>query len=226
MLYLQSHACLHPCILQGAIYAGSLTLLGATLGTYQKYPNYGYFIDPAFIPSDNYNGTLSLMSPDPNSPSEQALLANVTAGISLAAANANTTLTVVPLATQQVWVPSADDINQELYCGYKQARCNGTSVIEGITNAWDFGNTNPAAGQYSMRLWYNGTGRYDDGGNQPTQVVRVHAAINVATNAFLKWALGMSGAAQLVGIMEMPKVRLISNPIFAPQLLLHAVPQA
>lgn len=131
-----------------------------------------------------------------------------------------------------------------------------------------------------MRLWYNATDRFPEGGNSPTEIVRfcslfviqyfiffdlifncesmgiegrlciiciclvdwlvglvkgmrlphimnevmneislhrfsasqvrVHAAINAATNAFLRWALGSPpgsdvSPALLVGVMEMPK---------------------
>lgn len=37
-----------------------------------------------------------------------------------------------------VWNDSAAGINQLAYCGYRQARCNGTASLQ----AWDFQDTN------------------------------------------------------------------------------------
>jgi hypothetical protein len=44
-----AHAAAPP--LQGAIYAGALSLLGLQMGTYQKYPFWGYSIEPGFAAS-------------------------------------------------------------------------------------------------------------------------------------------------------------------------------
>jgi hypothetical protein len=60
-----------------------------------------------------------------------------------------------------------------------------------------------------MRMWYNSTGRFgsgSDGGGRPTEIIRVNQGINLATNAFLRWALGEQYETVLVGIMNVPKV--------------------
>ncbi len=52
----------------GALYVGALSFFGATLGTFQKFPNYDYYIEPAFVPTTDYNGSLSLLTSDPSAP--------------------------------------------------------------------------------------------------------------------------------------------------------------
>lgn len=183
---------------KGARYVGS-SYLGTTLGTFQKYPNYNYYIEPAFYPSDDYNGTLSMLTKNTSDPQSAAALAVIQASL------AGTPLTIAPLQTEQVYVDSAEEINNMLYCGYEQARCNGSLDINAYTNAWDFSGTDFAAGKYSMRFWYNATGRYPANGQAPTEIVRVQAAINSATNAFLRKTIGPNALARFVGVMTMPK---------------------
>lgn len=194
--------------LQNAVYAGAVSLVGAVLGTFKKFYNFDYFIEVGFVPTENYNGSLSLLVADTATPDTSATLSSTTtmlAGLSNGALN----FTVTPLAVDQVWQSSVDDINRALYCGYRDARCNGTSKINGYIGAYDFGTTDPASNVFDVRLWYNATRRFGDGGNgEPTQLVRVHAPLNAATDAYLRSALGdgaTNALARLVGIMEMPK---------------------
>jgi ABC-type multidrug transport system ATPase subunit len=199
----------------GAAYAGALSLLGILLGSFKKFTLYGYYIEPAFVPTDNYNASLSVLVTDTTAPSTTSATALVSSTID-GLANGAVSVSVGPLGVDQVFVPSADEINSQLYCGYSEARCNNTFETNGYINAYDFGNTNPSNGTYSVRMWYNETDRYGDGGQQPTQAVRVHGALNAATGAFLKDAVTTllpnsvstattSALARLAGIMEMPK---------------------
>jgi ABC-type multidrug transport system ATPase subunit len=198
----------------GAVYAGALSLLGIVLGSFKKFSLYNYYIEPAFIPTDSYNGSLSLLVSDATSASTRSANDLVSTTID-SLSNGAVSVSVGPLAMDQVFLPTADDINQQLYCGYADARCNSTSEINGYVGAYDFGNTNPVNGTYSVRMWYNATRRYGDGGQQPTQAVRVHGALNAATDAFLQKAINPSGTAatstigggfaRLAGLMEMPK---------------------
>eukprot|EP00889_Picochlorum_renovo_P007557 jgi/Picre1/34587/NNA_002055.t1 len=48
-----------------AVFLGT-SFLGVTLGTFQKFPNLNYYIEPAFYPTTDYNGTLSLLTSDAN----------------------------------------------------------------------------------------------------------------------------------------------------------------
>lgn len=187
-----------------AVYLGT-SFLGVTLGTFQKFPNLNYYIEPAFYPTTDYNGTLSLLTSDANDPATQAALVAVNTALNSSEPENAPPLSVVPLETEQVYVDSIDAINEMLYCGYKQARCNGTSEINEFTNAWDFSGTDFDTGKYQMRLWYNATGRYPGVGNAPTEIVRVQAAINAGTNAFLRNVLGPDAIARFVGVMTMPK---------------------
>ena len=189
----------------GAAYVGALSFYGATLGTFQKFPNYNYYIEPAFVPTTDYNGSLSLLTSDPSAPGSQAALQAVRQVLAQSTNLGGDELTVTPLQTQQVYVDSAQGINELLYCGYKQARCNSTSEINEFTNAWDFSGTDFDQGTYSMRFWYNATGRFPATGNAPTMIVRVQAAANAATNAFLRNAVGEDAIARLIGMMQMPK---------------------
>ncbi len=191
----------------GAAYAGALSLLGIALGSFKKFKLFNYYIEPAFIPTDSYNGSLSLLVTDVAAPGTLAANNLVSTTID-ALANGAVNVSVSPLAMEQVFLPTADDINSQLYCGYEGARCNGTTETNGYIGAYDFGNTNPTNGTYFVRMWYNATRRYGDGGQQPTQAVRVHGALNAATDAFLQQAVKPpqpQALARLVGLMEMPK---------------------
>ena len=52
--------------------------------------------------------------------------------------------------------PDTSAINNLLYCGYKQARCNGTSVTEEYSAAWDFSTSSLTS--LSMNSWCVGCG--------------------------------------------------------------------
>jgi hypothetical protein len=46
-----------------------------------------------------------------------------------------------------------DAINSALYCGYRQARCNGTYGTNGFAQAWDWQDTSIEEGRYNVRMW-------------------------------------------------------------------------
>ncbi len=54
-----------------------------------------------------------------------------------------------------------------------QARCNGVSEIQEVSQAWDYQDTS-ASGKFNMLMWYNATGRFGDQGGAPPQIVRVN----------------------------------------------------
>jgi hypothetical protein len=120
-----------------------------------------------------YNGTLSLMTPDPTSQATQQALEATSAAIAAASYSPNITegLSVEPLGTVQVWQPDATAINELLYCGYRQAFCYGSSEINAYTNAFDFSGTDPGRNSFAMRLFYNSTDRYPNGGDAVTRLV-------------------------------------------------------
>ena len=185
----------------GAQYVGS-SFLGLTIGTFQKYPNYNYYLEPAFWPYGTYNGSLSVLT-DNNTAQGTEVAMQIVDTIT---GNLVVPLTASPLQSEQVYLQSADEINEMLYCGYSGARCvNGSTQINEYTNAWDFSGTDFEAGRYNMRFWYNATGRYPANGQAPPFIVRVQAAINAATNAFLRRSVGATNLARFVGTMAMPK---------------------
>lgn len=167
--------------------------------------------------------------------SAAATVAEINATMALLAAAMGSNVqapTVSPVALEQVFLASPDDINSQLYCGYRQSRCNGTSATDAILQAWDFGGTSNATGTYAARMWYNATGRYGVEGNRPTQLLRLNQGINRATNAFLSWALGPQYSATLLGIMGTPKpsgrltldFNALLGPIFYTWLLQLLLP--
>lgn len=155
-----------------------------------------------------------------------ALLAEAMAGPNVQAP------TISAVALESVYSPSPDDINSQLYCGYRQSRCNGTSSINAVLQAWDFGATSNETATFDARMWYNATGRFGTAGNLPTQLLRLNQGINRATNAFLAWALGPQYSAPLLGVMSTPKpsgrltldFNALLGPIFYTWLLQLLLP--
>jgi ABC-type multidrug transport system ATPase subunit len=195
-------------------YAGAISFLDVQLGTFKD--NDGYFtnyVDPAFITTGGYNGTLYNMLGlnDTDSSSNSSSTAVLTAFFELASQSDRTGQINLPppapLNVEPVWQENADDINNLLYCGYRQARCNGTvGITNGITGAYDFLNSSSTQGSFNMRMWYNETGRYGTSGQgEPTRNLRVNAPLNAAVNAWIKSAIDETAAALLVGLMELPK---------------------
>jgi len=108
--------------------------------------------------------------------------------------------------TSQVanFLPDPAAINSELYCGFYQAKCNTSNPFaeNAYVHAYDFGNT--TRGQLGLVLWYNDTNALNATGGPPN-IQRLNQGLNMATNAFLQWALGPQYEATLLGITNMPK---------------------
>lgn len=161
-----------------------------------------------------YNGTLYLLVRDPTSPTVAAIVANLTQSLSGLVGDAGVRQgpIIEPIQGLPVWQPSADAINDLMYCGYEDSRCNGTSnQYNELPLAWDFLNTT-SSGTFNIRMWYNATDMFGDEGGSgggPPQIVRMHQGVNTAANAFLEWTLGPDYKAQMIGIMDMPKVKSI-----------------
>lgn len=67
------------------------------------------------------------MTPDPTSPESQESLVAAEVAVAAAGYRASTAadISVSPLGTEPVYIPSADAINRLLYCGYRDSYCNG-----------------------------------------------------------------------------------------------------
>ena len=74
-----------------------------------------------------------LLTPDPNSPASQTSLLAAQTSVAAAGYSDETSqaLSVSPLATELVYLPNASAINTALYCGYKEAYCNGNTEVSG-----------------------------------------------------------------------------------------------
>lgn len=60
---------------------------------------------------------------------------------------------MVPVTSLPVAMDGPDAINSALYCGYRQARCNGTYGTNGFAQAWDWQDTSIEEGRYNVRMW-------------------------------------------------------------------------
>ncbi|GAX86267.1 hypothetical protein CEUSTIGMA_g13679.t1 [Chlamydomonas eustigma] len=99
---------------------------------------------------------------------------------------------------------NASGINNLLYCGYEQSRCNGTSFIQEYSAAWDFGNS--SASSLSLNAWYNQTSTTAGGGG-PGTTFRLPGLLNLGVKAW--WMESVSNASsvpsvELLGLMSMP----------------------
>ncbi|KAF8065710.1 ABCA3 [Scenedesmus sp. PABB004] len=98
--------------------------------------------------------------------------------------------------------PDAAALQRTLYCGYYQARCNGTPGTNQYAAAFDWGASN--ASVFAPDLYYNDTWGLPRN-EAPTVYQRVPAVLSMAVNAWLKRVLGEGFSAELVGVMETPK---------------------
>lgn len=105
-----------------------------------------------------------------------------------------------------VWQPSAAAINRALYCGYRQAHCDGSyngKTVNGYMQAWDFSGTSQQ--RLQLNVWVNDTSNQENlSGQQPPNSLRINKAINMATNAWLRWVTNTEQGAVLMGMMSMP----------------------
>eukprot|EP00899_Mesostigma_viride_P019984 jgi/Mesvir1/27988/Mv20187-RA.1 len=107
-----------------------------------------------------------------------------------------------PIATEG-WRDSVEDINQEIYAGYRRSKPRANQTIEAYVNAYNFRDTSRAG--LAVDVFYNDTvlGQNDDNG--PPTVRRMNVAINQASRAFLKFLLGDAYDVKLLDVREMPK---------------------
>ncbi|PNH11475.1 ABC transporter A family member 12 [Tetrabaena socialis] len=100
-------------------------------------------------------------------------------------------------------VATGGDIDTLLYCGFYQARCNGTPIASEYPPALEFSAASAAS--LSVSVFYNDTDA--DGGGGPSNYLRVQRTLSGAVSA---WWANMPGGTQaddvqLLGVMSMPK---------------------
>lgn len=105
-------------------------------------------------------------------------------------------------------VLSVNDINQQLYCGFRQSRCNGSSVIQEYTGAWDFKDS--SLSNFNTDFYYNSTGNGDksDGNRADGSIYNMPALLDMASKAWYRQFVDSSSVVpptSLLGVMSMPK---------------------
>ncbi|GIL71728.1 hypothetical protein Vretimale_837 [Volvox reticuliferus] len=101
--------------------------------------------------------------------------------------------------------PDVDSMDKAVYCGFKQSRCNGTSVINEYPLSYEYYKT--TSDSLSFSLYYNGTDK-EGPGNVPLSM-RLNTGLSGAVMAWLNNTLmgntGLVNAVRLLGTMAMPK---------------------
>ena len=118
-------------------------------------------------------------------------------------------------------VGTSSDVNRALYCGYRQARCNGLSSTNQSVSAWDFSNSN--ASVVNVNFWYNQT-KGATLNNSPPPLLRVPGLLNLGVKA---WYLNFINSTNyydpptsLLGLMSFPtpkrKIAIDFSSILGP----------
>lgn len=116
--------------------------------------------------------------------------------------------------------PTEQLMNDQIYCGWLSSGCavrNGSIYIpskaeiatathpvqEYVAALYDWQDTDPAAGRFSVAVWVNNTNVARDPGVPDIQ--RWSQSVNLAANAYLKQVAGANVSARLAGVRDMPK---------------------
>lgn len=137
-------------------------------------------------------------------------LANISFGSSPEAALLST-INLLCIEAQPVARESFKAINRELYCGWRGARCNGTSTINAVTGAWDWLNTStplqgPPLQGLSVIIDYN----LSLPASTEPRLYRIPGQLNAAVRGWAgtlpaSVAQAISHAVGLHGLMSFPK---------------------
>jgi len=100
-------------------------------------------------------------------------------------------------------VPTLEDMNYLIYCGFRDARCNSTSVIRSYAAAWDF-NELAAASHFNTTVLYNLTLPVS---RNTARNYRLPAMVNDAVRGWSSYFLraGKEISTELLGLMSFPK---------------------
>eukprot|EP00803_Ostreobium_quekettii_P006309 evm.model.scf_575EXC.2 EVM.evm.TU.scf_575EXC.2 scf_575EXC:9226-28928(-) len=100
---------------------------------------------------------------------------------------------------------SPDDVNAALFCSFKEANCSrvGPQIPESVReyiSAWDFKDT--SKGGFNVDVWLKMSTS-----NAKKEETRPNKAINMAANAWMRWATGDTQVSgKLLSLGEMPKM--------------------
>eukprot|EP00878_Enallax_costatus_P029362 GHUV01031828.1.p1 GENE.GHUV01031828.1~~GHUV01031828.1.p1 ORF type:complete len:358 (+),score=108.17 GHUV01031828.1:135-1076(+) len=221
-----------------------LSLLGLRLGTSSRIAQ-GLYVETALIGDSatlyalwpngtcedlglagQYNTTLLTMLEamvDASNPAGAAAMINAQLKQGLSGAGGSTGAAMAQVTNLKLnctdvvtaYQPSKDDLQHTLYCGYYQARCNGTTSTNQYAAAFDWRDSSST--RFAPDLYYNDT--YGLPNNEaPTKYQRVPQVLNMAVNSWLKTVLGPGYSAELIGVMETPKVASKVNLDFSALL--------
>ncbi len=105
---------------------------------------------------------------------------------------------------------SRKEMNERQYCGFPKAAitaqvdCRKYGLFEEFAAAWDFGESSKES--FDVTIAYNDTALRRDGRDQgPDWQNRVTESINMATQAFVKYALGEEHFVRLRALRDMPR---------------------
>eukprot|EP01025_Chloroclados_australasicus_P028913 TRINITY_DN286_c0_g1_i4.p1 TRINITY_DN286_c0_g1~~TRINITY_DN286_c0_g1_i4.p1 ORF type:complete len:1073 (-),score=121.43 TRINITY_DN286_c0_g1_i4:266-3484(-) len=102
---------------------------------------------------------------------------------------------------------SVQEINDALYCGFKQARCEGFSELNEYSAAFDWKDTDD--NNLILDIWHNDTNEVG-GDDNPPSLQRFSEDMNQGVKAWLQWMsqglISSPLAAQIIGLMDMPKL--------------------
>ena len=109
-------------------------------------------------------------------------------------------------------VESDERMNEKLFCGYNnavlttQVECTPYELITDYAAAWNFLDTTKTHLQVEVSYNESDTFKGEDR-NGPSDVNRANLAVNMATQAFVKWTLGDNYGVRLNSLREMPRQR-------------------
>ncbi|KAG2425810.1 hypothetical protein HXX76_013435 [Chlamydomonas incerta] len=102
-------------------------------------------------------------------------------------------------------MPNDTAIDDALYCGYYQARCNGSAVTAQFPPAFEFPSATGA--DVDVTIYYNATFlTADSSGNGRDSYNRVQLPLSGGVMSWYSEVFGFSALPKLLGVMSMPKM--------------------
>ncbi|BBN17972.1 protein MpABC85 [Marchantia polymorpha subsp. ruderalis] len=108
------------------------------------------------------------------------------------------------LTTRTIYRDNSSDINSELYKGFRKGdpQGNPTQIINEYAGAYDFRNT--SLNNFDVAIFYNQT-MVNDTSQAPPGYARVSRPMNLAVQAFVRFAVGAQAEVPLWFVKEMPR---------------------
>eukprot|EP00210_Caulerpa_lentillifera_P008457 g8069.t1 len=195
-----------------------VSMNGVVFGS-SEAPDLVNYIEPAFV-----NDGLAMIARNCSNNTTQLMLQRVNFGLRFALSqfrlidptSANVTAEMVSCVDIHFQSNSSDEIDQYIYCNYREARCNTTATVFGVEYDYpEFGSPD----QYTQAVDFRGTNRmtleadfwikdwnFDGDSDGDANQQRASQPINMIANAWLQYATGHENDRSLIlGIHELPK---------------------